>query len=393
MRAAPAGGLPFLALDLKPGFSKTQELHLCNRTASTHSKTEAAPFPEFRGADAPPRTQPQPGDKPGEEGLNCIGTDDDSYTTRWWDACVRVLWSNPPRGTAEDKARITERRGLSFLGITGHLERMSAWTHLLGALIFLLFASIRPGTGLDSASLSGRLSTYTSAVLAVTFFVSTGYHTFGTVRWLAPIMRMFDHGAIDVAMAVACTTDMSVVTLDFDDVPWQTAVDSIGVAVVILCFFLYRRIVLPPEDTEIGWGDCRLGLFRLQHADFEYSALRSSSYLVLSFGFVSMVPAAWRNLTPLASSTLIICNGVSLGMLILGLLIDNVLLWPDILYQDAAKRKTQKPSWALGACHSTRCGCIMTSHALWHIFSLVSVLVLTIGREVAIAETNFKNEL
>jgi len=392
MRVAPGGGLPFLALDLTPGFSNRARRTAVAPTGDSGS-VNAAPLPEFGGADAPPRRQPLPGSTPGEEGLQCIGTDDDAYSTQWWDACLRVLWSNPPRGTAEDKERIGKRRSLSFLGPAGHIERMNAWTHLAGAFIFLLFAAIRPGTGLDSRSLSGRLSTYTSAVLAAVFFVSTGFHTLGTVRWLAPIMRMFDHGAIDVALAVACTTDMAVVTLDFDDVPWQTAVDSIGVAVVILCFFLYRRIVLPPEDTEIAWGDCRLGLFRLQHADFEYSALRSSSYLVLSFGFVSMVPAAWRNLSPLASSTLIICNGASLGVLILGLLLDNVLLWPDVLYEDAAKRQTQKPSWALGACHNKSCGCIMTSHAWWHVFSLVSVLVLTVGREVAIAETQFRDEL
>lgn len=378
MRASPGGdGLPFLPLDLRPGFS-----------TRTNSSLEAAPLPELRGADAPPGAQPEPNEF-GEEGLQCIGTDDDAYSNEWWDACWRVLFSNPPRGDAARRARVAKRRELSFLGQKGHLERMNAWTHLVGAFVFLIFSIARPATNLDSTSISGRLAAYSSGMLAITFFVSTGYHVVSSVRWLAPIGRMFDHGAIDLAMAVALTTDMSIVTLDFKDVPWQTSVDGVGVAVVILCFFLYRRLVLPAEDTELGWGDCRLGLFRFQHADFEYSALRSASYLILSFGFVMMIPSAVNNLSSIASSTLVICNGLSLMLLIGGLLLDNVLLWPDVLYQDAGKRRTQKPPWVLGACHNTDCGCIMTSHAWWHIFSLLSVLVLTAGREVAISQTDF----
>ena len=379
MRSAPGGrGVPFLPLDLRPGRSSARR--------SIASAVDAAPFPELRGADGPPLVQPRPGDKPGEEGLECIGSDGDQYSTNWYDACWRVLISNPPKGNAERVARIRKSRTLSFLGQKGHIERASAWTHLLGAFGFLLFALVRPATDLDSTSASGRLSTYTCAVLAITFAVSTGYHTLGTTRWLAPVARMFDHGAIDVALAVACTTDTSVVTLDFHDVPWQTIVDQCFVAVVILCFFVYRRLVLPAEDTEIGWGDCRLGLFRVSHADYEYSALRSSSYIVLAFGFISIIPTAVRNLTPTASYTLIVCNGVSLLLLMAGMFLDNVMMWPDILYEDAFKRRLQKPSWT---CHNTGCGCIMTSHALWHVFSLVSVVTLTVGREVAISETVF----
>lgn len=375
MRASPAGGRPFLPLSLRSGAS-ARGRHI-----------GAAPLPELRGADAPPRAQPLPGSQPGEEGLQCIGSDDDAYSTHWYDACWRVLFSNPPQGDAVRRARVTERRRVSFLGTNGHVERANAWTHVLGATAFAVFAVARPQLPLDSVSTAGVLSTYTSVVVACTFAVSTGFHTLGTVRWMSPVMRMFDHGAIDVALAVASTTDAAVVTLNFHDVPWQTVADSIGVAVVILCFFMYRRYVLPPEDTEVAWGDCRLGLFRVQHADFEYSALRSSSYVVLSFGFVMLIPAALENLSPLASTTIVACNGGALVLLIGGLLLDNVLAWPDTLYQDPARRAGQKP---LPMCHNRQCGCIMTSHAFWHMFSLFSVLTQTIGREIAIHEARAK---
>lgn len=313
--------------------------------------------------------------------MQCIGSEDDAYSTHWYDACWRVLFSNPPQGTPDRRARVAKRRQLSFLGTNGHVERANAWTHVIGAAVFAVFAALRSPLSLDVATTAGTLSTYTSIAVAGTFAVSTSFHTLGTVRWLSPIMRMFDHGAIDIALAVASTTDMAVVTLNFHDVPWQTVADSSGVAVAILGFFMYRRLVLPPEDTEVGWGDCRLGLFRLQHADFEYSALRSSSYIVLSFGFVMLVPAAWDNLTPLASTTIIACNACALLLLIAGLLLDNVLAWPDVLYQDPLRRAGQKPA---PMCHNRQCGCIMTSHAFWHVFTLFSAITQTVGREVAI---------
>lgn len=346
--------------------------------------TDAAPFPELHGADAPPLVQP----KAGEDWLQCEEVEDEAYSTDLRSACTRVLCWNPPRvGPLEFKKgeRIEmQRRKFSFLGPTGHIERMNAWTHVFGTLLFVVFASVRPATALDSTTTAGQISTATSFLVALTFLVSTSFHTLGTVRWLAPIMRTFDHGAIDVALATASTADIAVVTLGFVDVPWQTIADAICVAVVILGFFVYRRIVLPASSTELEWGDCALGLFRLQHADFEHSALRSASYVTLSFGFLMVIPAAFANLTHFAAVSLVVANGTALLLLIVGLLLDNVLVWPDVLYQEAGKRRGQKP-WLF--CHSTKCGCIITSHALWHVFTLVSVVLQTIGREIAIAET------
>lgn len=353
------GGLPFLPLDLRPGFGARR---------GNNVFVGSVTFEAFRGDE----------DTVFENG------GDDQYSTTCKQACCRVLWSNAPSGNPRQRQRISKLRADSLIGTDGHIERTSAWIHLLGSIGFLVFALIRPATLLDSTSLSGRLSSYTSFVIAITFAVSTGYHTFGTVDRLAPAMRALDHIAIDIALAVAATTDMSVVTLDFDDVPWQTTVDAFGVALVICCFFVYRRLVLPSEGTKIEWGSCRLGLFRIQHTDgIQYSALRSSGYIVLTFGFVSLVPAALRNLSPLASATLIACNGVSLILLIMGVYLDNVVRWPD-----QALQLGQTP---LCVCHNTKWGCIMTSHAWWHVFSLVSVVTLTVGREVAISDTAFSH--
>jgi predicted membrane channel-forming protein YqfA (hemolysin III family) len=333
------------------------------------------PFHVLNGEDGPPN-------KSHADALECVGSDYDQYTDSNGpcDACFRVMCHNPPTGDKTRRARITELRknGPSLIGVNGHLERMNAWIHLSGAVLFFAFATARPLI-LDTASIAGILSTITSAVVMVTFLVSTGYHALGTIGRLAPIMRTLDHGAIYVALACATVTDTAVTTFDFKDVPWQTPVDAIGVAALLLAFFCYRRVVLPPSETVVAWGSCKLGLFRLQHADKDHSALRSSGYVILSFGFISLIPATFQNLTYDMARVLIIGNTISVLLLVGGLLLDNVLVWPDVWYQSGRVPST--------ICHSKEMGCICTSHAWWHLLSLFSVVALTAGREIVIAHT------
>ena len=47
----------------------------------------------------------------------------------------------------------------------------------------------------------------------------------------------------------------------------------------------------------------------------------------------------------------------------------------------------ERPGRVLTLCYNKSCGCVFTSHAWWHVCTLLSVLVLTVGREVAIART------
>ncbi len=337
--------------------------------------------------------------------LQCVESETDQYTVRnWWEAFQRVLCYNPPQSSDyKEYVRIREQRlRESLLGPNGHVERMNAWTHILGVLIFAIFSFVRPATALDSTSFAGRLSAASSAVVVVTFGVSVMYHTLGTVRHLAPVMRMLDHSAIYVSLAVATTCDLAVVTLDFLDVPWQCSWDSVFVAIILLAFFSYRRLVLDPSYTEVGWGDCRMGLFRFQHADYSHSSFRSAGYLVLSLGFVQLLPVALRNLEPVAASSIVACNTVGLVLLIAGILLDNVLIWPDVLFEpfsltakvartlvksDRTWMRRPVPGRVLTLCYNKSCGCVFTSHAWWHVCTLLSVLVLTVGREVAIART------
>jgi predicted membrane channel-forming protein YqfA (hemolysin III family) len=372
MSCRNAETLPFLSLAAK------------ERAEDARSATHAAPLPQLRGADAMPFVQPLPGVKQGHDGILCLETDLDAYSNNWYDACWRVLFHNPPRGDKARRARVKAVRQLSLLGTNGHVERMTAWTHMVGGVAFLAFGLLRPALGLDVSSTAGMLAAASSIVLSVTFFVSTAFHTLGTVRWLSSTMRNFDHGAIDLALAVAMTCDTAIVTRDFADVPWQTVADASLCAGSAVLFFAYRRLVLSSDQTEMVVGDCKLGLFRFQHADLEHSSLRSACYIILAFGFVPLVPAAFDTLPWLACVVLITCNVTSLALLMAGMWVDNVLRWPDRLYEDAARRAAQRPPLL---CHHRGCGCVMTSHAWWHVFSLVSSIVLTAGREYALSES------
>lgn len=306
--------------------------------------------------------------------LRCLETEEDDYTTEFYESCWRVLIHNPPRGSEAARRRIFERRRFSVVGYFGHIERFNAWTHFVGAFGFLGYALIRPWTSLDSESTSGRLASYSAALTSVVFFTSTAYHTLGTARWLAPVARMFDHTAIDLALGVASLCDLSIATNGFDRVHWTSVADSVATTFVIMLFFFYRRWVLPASATEAGWGSCKLGLFRMQHTDLEHGALRSGGYVCLAFLFIAVAPLIAEQ--P-GGMFLIWCNAISVGLLICGLYIDNVLIWPDRWYQQGYKNL-----WYA----NRECGCILNSHAIWHVLCLVACALQTLGREVAIRE-------
>ena len=305
--------------------------------------------------------------------LRCLETEDDDYTTPFYESCWRVLIHNPPRGSPAAKRRIFERRKYSVVGFFGHIERFNAWTHFVGAFGFLGYAFARPWTSLDSESTSGRLASYSAMLTAVVFFTSTAYHTLGTARWLAAIARMFDHAAIDLALGVTNLCDLSIATNGFERVHWTSVADSVGTTFAIILFFLYRRWVLPSRATEAGWGSCKLGLFRLQHTDLEHGALRSSGYVCLSFLFISVAPLIAEQ--P-GGVVLIWCNAISVFLLIFGLYIDNVLMVPDRWYQQGATNL-----WF----ENRRCGCIINSHGVWHLLCVLACVLQTVGREVAIS--------
>lgn len=374
MRPAPTPDrrrLPFLPLNL----------------GTRREPIAAAPFLHTRLDEHKQRPEPNLGS---DDGLEMIGKDVDAYTiNNATEACWRVLWSNPPKGSPNTRRRIAEkRRNFSLLGENGHIERANAATHLLGAALFAIFAVARPWSGLESSSMAGVLCTVSAVLVVLVMGVSTTYHTLSGVRALSPYVRTLDHGAIYLSLGVATTTDAALATLGFDNVPWQTAADGALVAGVLLSFFLFRRLVLDPEFTEIGWGSCKMGLFRFQHSDYSFGAARSAGYLILSTTPILISGAAHHNLEPDAFIAVFMANTTSLVLLIAGLLLDNILIFPDMAYKRLAERygpeRALNPPWCVRM-HSQRLGCLCSSHSLWHVLSLLAVVVQTCGREFALS--------
>ena len=352
-------------------------------------------LPAYGGVDyAPKRVADGPLEcLPVEDGTEdpTAGVDNQFTIRNGWEACFRTLWHNAP-----PNARHYERRRReSMLGPYGHIERMNAWTHVVGALAFAVFSFLRaalPAT-FDNLSTAGQLSAVSAAATVVTFTVSTAYHSYAGVRALSPAFRVLDHGIILCALAVASATDACVATLNYADARWQTVAEPFFIAVTLLIFFSYRRLVLDVESTELAWGDCSIGLFRVMHADFDASPFRTAGYVAIGFLFVQLIPVTYRNLLPDLATLLIVANGIGLLVLAAGLVLDNVAVVPDLWYERrAAKRRRALPG-APGAkdgpeelwFHNRRCGCLCTAHAWWHVAALVATIVQGVGREYVIS--------
>ena len=328
--------------------------------------------------------------------LPCEEYVQDQYTVRkiseaWW----RVLFSNPPapvKGLGESIRQ--RRRKFSVLGENGHIERMSAWTHIVAALGFAIYAVVRPFTSLDSRTIAGRLCGINAAVAAAMFGISTIFHIYATNTMLAAAMRQLDHGAIYVSLAMSVTGDIAISTLDFERIPWQTVGDAFFTALLLLCFFTYRRLILPEHATEVSWGSKCMGMFRFQHADFSHASLRASGYFLLMVLPLLIVPAAIANLSMENAVLLITVNAISAVLMIGGVLMDNIFIFPDTLYDAYAnpqnpngaaycREGVSKLPWWL-CCHSQTLGCACISHAWWHVVAVLSTVVVFVGREVVL---------
>ena len=343
-----------------------------------------------RGEDAAALLAQAPLPAPEEyaDDLRCVESENDAFTVaNASEACFRVLWSNPPTGPPPRRQRVAAmRERMSLLGVNGHVERANAWTHIVGGIGFFAFGVAR-AVALGARSVADRTSTAAAFCFAVTFGVSVSYHTLGSVRKLSPLLRTLDHASIAISLGVASVADAAVATASFRDAPWTTVADPCFVTGFFVLIFLVRRCVVPADETETGFGDCRLGLFRVQHSDTTWGALRSCGYLALTFVFVMIAPVAVRSLE--AGALLVALNAVSLALLISGIFLDNVLLIPDRAYEFAARRRgpggrasvVRRPPVP---CHSKSCGCVITSHAAWHVVSLVACALITAGRENAI---------
>jgi len=276
----------------------------------------------------------------------------------------------------------------SFLGPTGHLERANAWTHLLGAALYLVHAVVRSYIYSDGKkdSLSMRLVTVDSIALVFTFSISATYHVYSANKVWSAITRLGDYFGIYLGIASGYVADLSIATLNLEFVPSQAVADLWFAAAFMVVFFCVRRSLLSVEDTRHLYFQqkCSIGLARSTNVDLEHSSLRAAGGVVLAFSWILVMPLGVKNLE--SDCSLVFVSSHILGTLILvaGMFVDNVAMYPDDWWT------TQAPPRRC-VCYSKREGCgggwILNSHALWHLISLVSVMSTTVGLEYVVANS------
>ena len=351
------GTMPLLAL---------RPLNLCAAPAGSSGDRDPTA--------ALPRTRLRPfafAEKPGSNDPKCPQVDhyviDDPK-----EAYYRVLFHHETKGD----------RSKSVVGRWGHLERANAWTHIVAAAIFMLWAFVRPGV-LDMSSFAAQLSGVSIVATAVMFGISVVYHVYGTVPGCAAIVRNLDHIAIYMGLSAAAVADLSLVTNDFRQLPFQSIADPLLAATVLTVYFSTRRFLVPHSETrEFMYADkCSLGLFRLQHSDLEHAGLRAAGSGALAFSWLLIAPAALQNLEPGVAAVWFVGAVFATMLLTIGMVVDNFYFVDDAIASDSRR--------CLGACrscNSKELGCVMNSHAWWHIISFLSTSVLIAAREYGISK-------
>ena len=264
----------------------------------------------------------------------------------------------------------------SILGSFGHIERLNFWTHFVSSIFFLVYAIIRtaiwpPGDVQTSFTIIAAFSA------SATFAVSAIYHGSSPREDLSYFTRVLDFFAIYVSISVTSLADMAVATNGYNLVHWQTILDVPLAAFFISVFFVVRRSVLPSSETyQPFMRECGLtiGLFRKIHGDNEHAAVRSATSLILATSWFMVIPTTIIELH-MVSVVFVTLESVALILLIVGMSIDNLFVWPDVSYAKGERF----------GCSNKKCGCFVTAHSLWHIFAFVAALLSAGAREYGLA--------
>lgn len=296
----------------------------------------------------------------------------------------RVLWRNRVH---THKTTAPPLFSDSLIGPTGHYERVNAWSHVFAAALYLAYLPVRTyATPMgQETSLSNTLAVVSYASFVGTFASSVVYHVYSPNYRLSAATRLLDYFGIYAGIACGTLSDLCTTTLNLDNVPWQSVVDVFGGSVLIVVFFVVRRIVLPIDETRMPILEhrCSLGFGRRSNVDLEHGSFRAAVGIALAFGWILMIPGAFETLEPDCAWAFAGSRFVGTGVLIAGMAWDNVVAFPDNWISDK-----QKPGRF--ACYDNSelpgCGgCVVSSHAIWHFVALLSTVITSVGTEYVIS--------
>lgn len=272
----------------------------------------------------------------------------------------------------------------SLLGPTGHYERFSAWSHIVGTLLFAIYAVARQVFAEDQSTLESICTSVAAWTTALVFMVSALYHATSADVDFAVFTRLLDYIAIYTSLAVGATADIAVATRGFQDIPLVTTIDIPIAATILILFFVWRRARLP---TDVTWIEdnvivpnvvkCEIGrgLFSRGHQDLHHSQMRQATSLLLAMSYFMVVPAAVLTLGPTVATPMVIMQLIGFFLAVTGMALDNVFEWPNEALVEGRQ----------SCCYPSSCGCVLTAHGIWHIVAIVSAAFTVVAREYALA--------
>lgn len=270
----------------------------------------------------------------------------------------------------------------SLLGPEGHIERMNVWTHLVAAGMYFLHLVIRNADSRQSTT--NLLVSFASGALTTTFLISSTYHVYSANYFWSAVTRLGDYAGIYLGISAGFLVDLSVSTNNLVGVPWQAIADVWIAMASMVAFFVLRRIMTPISETRLAYLEdrCSLGLARNTNVDLEHSSLRAAAGIIMAFSWILTIPGGFIILEQDCALVFLISHVIGTAILVSGMAVDNVFLYPDVWFQ----KKGVPPTRCV--CYSSKPGLgggwIMTSHALWHIISVFATLTTTIGLEYVV---------
>lgn len=321
----------------------------------------AMPVLQRFGVAAPPSKKERTCDR-GDDDEN------DQYTVRNGNYFWSVLFKN-------DTGRLHPR---SLLGDFGHAERLPAWIHLIGGVAFGVYAIMRPIAITEEHTIAESLTTAAAFAVCFCFASSTIYHCTSPSRSLAFWTRQLDFLGIYTALAVGALADFAIATRSFQNVSILSIIDIPLACSLVAVFFFLRRGLTPSSDTWVSYlGGCTVnfGLFRRMHLDRSHTGVRQATSFVLAVAYFTTVPAVFRNFGTTNGITLLAIEIAALVVLVVGMVVDNGIVWPDI-----SLARGKGPSFL--ACKGV--GCVGSAHSIWHVLSVIATVKGAVGREVAL---------
>jgi predicted membrane channel-forming protein YqfA (hemolysin III family) len=294
-----------------------------------------------------------------------------------------VLCSNPRPDPGEGKPTLWSE----ILGPSGHYERFSAWSHIVGTVLFLAYAIARCAIPNNNNDVEQILTTVAAFGVVFVFFSSSVYHSTAPDATLAFYTRFLDFFAIYLGIVLTATADIAVATRGFQNVPVVTIIDLPIAGTIIIVFFLWRRHRISKEET---WLEDQVqtevrdtcimshGLFSRGHYDLHHSQLRETTSLLLSSSYFMSVPAAVMTLDTETAAVVLTLQAVSFVAIVFGMILDRVFKWPN-------KQLAEGRHQCLACPSPNGPGCVVTSHGVWHLVALLATALTFVAREYGLS--------